>query len=154
MFLKGSVATAGLMNVSLAFAGASTTSKLKVIPATGEKIHPIGMGTWKTFNVGRDEHLMYERTKVLSTFFSMGGQMIDSSPMYGSSEAVVGWALNHLTNVDGLFCATKTWSRSAYEGKRQFSDSQMLWEKRRLDLVQVHNLLAWEDQLAMLRELK
>lgn len=150
----GSLASAGLLSSPPLLAGRHPAHLKKVIPGTKESINPIGMGTWITFNVGRDEHLIYERTKVLSTFFSMGGQMIDSSPMYGSSEMVVGNALNHLTHTRKLFSATKTWSNSAHEGRRQFGDSQMLWERRKLDLVQVHNLVAWPEQLAMLRELK
>ena len=66
------------------------------IPNAGEKLHPIGMGTWITFNVGRDKYLRKKRTQVLSTFFQYGGQVIDSSPMYGSSEQVLGYALSHL----------------------------------------------------------
>lgn len=153
-FLLGSMASASLLATPDVWAGKRTRHLQKTIPSTLELINPIGMGTWITFNVGRDKHLLYERTKVLSTFFSLGGQLIDSSPMYGSSERVIGHALGHLTHAQNLFSATKTWSNSVAEGKRQFEDSQMLWERRQLDLVQVHNLVAWQDQLAMLSELK
>lgn len=153
-FMLGSLATAGLLTSPGAWAGKRVRHLQKTIPSTLELINPIGMGTWITFNVGRDEQLLYERTKILSAFFSLGGQLIDSSPMYGSAERVVGQALAHLTHAQNLFSATKTWTNSVQEGKRQFEDSQMLWERRQLDLVQVHNLVGWRDQLAMLSELK
>lgn len=153
-FVLGCMASSSLIPLRVGFASAGVNRQVKIIPSTSEKINPIGMGTWITFNVGRDEHLLYQRTKVLSAFFELGGQLIDSSPMYGSSEKVVGHGLEHLTSSRRTFAATKTWSSSVEEGRRQFEDSQTLWGRRQLDLLQVHNLVAWKDQLAMLRELK
>lgn len=124
------------------------------IHLSGEKLFPIGMGTWITFNVGRDKYLRKQRTRVLQTFFEHGGQLIDSSPMYGSSEQVVGHALSKLKNNKRLFSATKTWTSSVSEGRKQFANSQHFWGTKTFDLVQVHNLVAWREQLAMLQELK
>ncbi len=79
----------------------------KAIPATGEQVPVIGMGSWITFNVGSDRALRDQRVKVLQTFFDSGGAVIDSSPMYGSSEAVIGYCLARIGNTRPLFSATK-----------------------------------------------
>ncbi len=127
----------------------------KPIPSTGEIIPVIGMGTWITFNVGRSVELRNARTRVLETFFKRGGGMVDSSPMYGSAEEVLGYALDRLGRPQpSLFSATKVWTRSKREGVEQIADSHRLWGLKRFDLFQVHNLLVWEDQLATLLELK
>ena len=126
----------------------------KKIPSTGQAIHPIGMGTWITFNVGNDTALRQECAKVLDTFFKLGGEMVDSSPMYGSAEEVMGHALNHIQSPTKLFAATKTWTSSLSEGKQQFVDSQRLWQQEQFALLQIHNLVAWQQHLPMLRELK
>jgi len=84
--------------------------RTKVIPATGEAIPAIGMGTWITFNVGDDIKARNQRTEVLRNFFAQGGGMIDSSPMYGSSEEVIRYGLDKLGPQPGLFSATKVWA--------------------------------------------
>ncbi len=91
----------------------------RAIPATGERIPAIGMGTWVTFNVGESSALREHRKKILRLFFDAGGGMIDSSPMYGSSQDVVGWCLQRLANTDGLISATKVWTRSTDGGRGQ-----------------------------------
>lgn len=132
-----------------------TQNKLtKVIPGSGEHLSPIGMGTWITFNVGRDSLLKNRRTKVMKTFIRQGGQLIDSSPMYGSSEQTVGYALSESGHPPNLFSATKTWTSDVEEGRKQFSSSQHLWGLKQIDLLQVHNLVAWKQHLPMLNELK
>lgn len=108
------------------------------------------MGTWITFNVGSDRRLRDARTNVLARFFEMGGGMIDSSPMYGSAEDVVGYGLQKLGRADSLFAATKIWTPLAAHGKEQLADSRRLWGVERFDLFQVHNLLNWEDHLETL----
>lgn len=123
----------------------------KPIPRTGERIPAIGMGTWITFNVGEDRRLRDARTKVLARFFVMGGGMIDSSPMYGSSEEVVGYALEQLNFPDTLFSATKVWTPSTLHGPEQIESARRFWGVQRFDLYQVHNLLNWEAHLETLR---
>lgn len=86
---------ASLLPVSV-FAAASNKLLTKPIPASGEQLPVIGMGTWITFNVGNDISARNARTEVLQTFFRLGGGMVDSSPMYGSAEAVMGYALQRL----------------------------------------------------------
>ena len=112
----------------------------KIIPSSKEAIPVIGMGTWISFNVGDNKKLRDQRTQVLKKFFEYGGGMIDSSPMYGSSEEVLGYALKKLSYPKGLFSATKIWTPSTETGKEQFQDSLRLWGLKTLDLEQVHNL--------------
>lgn len=124
----------------------------KPIPATGEAIPAIGMGTWITFNVGEDPALRGNRAEILRTFFAAGGGMVDSSPMYGSSEAVIGWCLGRLgEEAQGLFSATKVWTPTMFsDGEAQMEESRALWGVRRFDLMQVHNLVDWEEHLERL----
>lgn len=125
------------------------------IPATGEHICAIGMGSWLTFGIDPDDsQAMATRTAVLKTFFEMGGQVIDSSPMYGSSEEVIGKVLEQLGRPAGLFAATKVWTSGWRAGIRQMERSRLLWGIEQFDLMQVHNLLDWETHLATLKEWK
>lgn len=125
----------------------------KPIPASGEMIPVIGMGTWITFNVGNNPRARAARTEVLKTFFELGGGMVDSSPMYGSAEDVMGDALSQLgLEKPPMFSATKVWTSG--DGKQQIQDSFDLWRLRQFDLFQVHNLLNWEEHLPYLLELK
>lgn len=120
------------------------------IPRTGERIPAVGMGTWITFNVGGDTRLRDARAEVLGKFFEMGGGLIDSSPMYGSSEDVIGYGLKKLGRTEGLFSATKVWTPLRAHGKEQIAESRRLWGLDRFDLFQIHNLLNWEDHLETL----
>jgi len=134
---------------------ASEASRLtRPIPRTGERIPAIGMGTWITFNVGPSQTLRDQRTEVLRRFFAHGGGMIDSSPMYGSAESVLGYGFERLATTEGLFSATKVWTGSDAEGREQVADSFRLWGVPQFDLFQVHNLVNWEAHLPMLAERK
>ncbi len=131
-----------------------TTPHTKPIPASGETLPVIGMGTWITFNVGDVEALRTQRTEIVRTFFERGGHMIDSSPMYGTSEAVVGHGLEQSRNVDEVFAATKVWTRMGGDGPGQMAASRELWGVETFDLMQVHNLVGWQEHLPTLREEK
>jgi len=124
----------------------------RAIPATGEQVPVIGMGSWITFNVGDDEALRDQRRQVLQTFFDRGGGVIDSSPMYGSSEAVIGHCLARIANTEALFSATKVWTPLQMLGPGQMAESRELWGVERFDLMQIHNLLSWEGHLETLLE--
>lgn len=151
--LAGCLATAA--GLALPRVGVASGSKLtKVIPATREALPAVGMGTWITFNVGQVPALLAKRTEVLRRFFAHGGGMIDSSPMYGTSEAVLGHCFERLGGTPGLFSASKIWTRSADAGPRQLSDSFRLWGVDRFDLMQVHNLVNLDAHLPMLAEQK
>jgi diketogulonate reductase-like aldo/keto reductase len=122
------------------------------IPGTGERVPVIGMGSWITFNVGEDEDLRNQRTEVLQTFFDQGGGVIDSSPMYGSSEEVIGYGLARIENTGTLFSATKVWTPFGWLGEGQMADSRDLWGVEQFDLMQIHNLVNWEGHLETLRD--
>ena len=126
----------------------------KTIPSTGEPIPIIGMGTWQTFNVGNNKSLLKKRCEILKTFFEHGGGMIDSSPMYGSSEAVLGHCLQQLDFPKENFSATKVWTSSYNQGLEQINNSHQLWQIDKFDLFQVHNLLKWEEYLPYLQQMK
>ncbi|SDW68956.1 aldo/keto reductase [Thiocapsa roseopersicina] len=129
-------------------------SLAKAIPATGEPLPVVGMGTWITFNVGDDPVARDVCTDVLRAFFAAGGGLIDSSPMYGSAEEVVGSCLARLDRPKDLFSATKVWTSSSAEGIEQIASSERLWGLPRLDLLQVHNLLNWQAHLETLSAMK
>ena len=135
------------------FVGAAPGPMLtRAIPATGEQVPVIGMGTWITFNVGDDEALREQRTQVLQTFFERGGAVIDSSPMYGTSEEVIGHCLARIGDAGPLFSATKVWTPLKWFGPGQMEESRELWGIQRFDLMQIHNLLNWEGHLETLLE--
>lgn len=126
----------------------------KAIPSSGERLTVVGLGTWITFNVGNDAGLRAECAEVMRAFFAAGGQVIDSSPMYGSSQSVVGHGLRLLGRPSGLFAADKVWISPAERGPSQMEESRGAWNVPRFDLLQVHNLLAWEGHLETLVEMK
>lgn len=122
------------------------------IPSSGEQIPVLGLGTWITFNVGKDTAARAQSTEVMRQFFAAGGKLIDSSPMYGSSQGVIGEALQKLQAQSKVFSAEKVWTSS--DGSAQIETSRQLWQVPRFDLLQVHNLLAWEKQLPLLQAMK
>ena len=124
------------------------------IPSTGEALPVVGLGTWITFNVGADRAALAACTDVVRAFFADGGRMIDSSPMYGSSQATIGHALAHLGRPASLFSAEKVWTGDGARGAAQIEASRALWGVSRFDLMQVHNLLAWQEHLPRLFEMK
>ncbi|ODN67254.1 aldo/keto reductase [Methylophaga muralis] len=119
-----------------------------------KKLPVIGLGTWRTFNVGTDPKLLDARTEVVRTFFELGGGMIDSSPMYGSAPDVMGYALQKLGIPDSLFSAEKVWSPAGGSAREQVADLQSRWKVEQFDLVQIHNLTDWREHLAALQEMK
>ena len=123
----------------------------RTIPATGEKLPAIGLGTWLTFDVTSAADRA-ARGEVMRAFFEGGGRMVDSSPMYGASEETIGTALP--PNGRSMFSATKVWTVGALAGRRQIENSYRLWKVQRFDLLQVHNFLDYETHLATLKRLK
>jgi diketogulonate reductase-like aldo/keto reductase len=124
----------------------------KRIPSSGEPIPVVGLGSWITFNVGTDPEARAQCGEVLREFFATGGRLIDSSPMYGSSQGVIGEGLQKLGPPRQLFAADKVWTSSG--GAAQIDMSRRLWRVPRFDLLQVHNLLAWHEQLPLLQAMK
>ncbi len=133
---------------------AQTGLNTRPIPSSGELLPVVGLGSWITFNVGDDPELRDECTAVMKAFFAAGGRMIDSSPMYGSSQAVIGQGLTRLGRPDRLFSAEKVWISSGSAGQEQIEESRRHWGVRTFDLMQIHNLLAWEEHLPRLLAMK
>jgi len=148
-------AAAGL-SAALPATGPARASAIRTstIPATGEVIPAVGMGTWITFNVGEDIKARNQRTNVLRNFFEQGGGMIDSSPMYGSAEDVIGYGLDKLGPQQGLFSATKVWTPFGDNAADQVATSERLWGIKPFDLMQIHNLVSWREHLETLLEMK
>jgi diketogulonate reductase-like aldo/keto reductase len=122
----------------------------RTIPSSGERIPAIGLGTWLTFDRPiSDIEALERRHQVLEAFFAGGGRLVDSSPMYGHAEAVLGELLARPE--PRLFSATKVWTGIADYGPVQMRRSLGLWKLPRVDLMQVHNLLAWRAHLVTLR---
>jgi diketogulonate reductase-like aldo/keto reductase len=124
------------------------------IPSSGEAIPVIGLGTWQTFDVGTAAAERAPLEEVLKTFVALGGRVIDSSPMYGRSEEVVGDLAAKLKVRDKLFIATKVWTQGKEAGVKQMEDSLQKLRTDQVQLMQVHNLLDLDTHLATLRAWK
>jgi len=124
------------------------------VPKTGEAIPAVGLGTWQVFDVAGDAKELEQARETLKTFAQLGGRLVDSSPMYGSSESVTGQLAVELGVRSKLFIATKVWTSGKQAGIRQMEDSMKKLRVERLDLMQVHNLVDAPTHLATLREWK
>jgi len=149
-WLAGLAATA-LMGAAPARAAAALERR---IPSSGEMLPVIGLGSWITFNVGNDRAARDACTEVVRAFFAEGGRLIDSSPMYGSSQPTIGHALAQLGRPAALFSAEKVWIGDVQRGAAQMEASRNFWGVPRFDLMQVHNLLSWQEHLPRLLEMK
>jgi diketogulonate reductase-like aldo/keto reductase len=126
----------------------------RVIPSSRQAVPSVGLGSWITFNVGRDAQLREECTRVVQAFLEGGGRVIDSSPMYGSSQEVIGQALRSLKATAQVFAADKVWTGDGAQGAAQAEVSRQLWGVPRFALLQVHNLLNWQSHLPLLLRMK
>jgi len=133
---------------------APSAQRKKLALKSGISLPVIGMGTWLTFNISIDGPELVSRKSVLEAFFKAGGGMIDSSPMYGQSEKVIGHLVKELGAQKHLFSTTKIWTPLASNGPTQLAQSHTLWHEPTLDLVKVHNLLRWKEHLKTLRAAK
>ena len=124
------------------------------VPSTGEQLPRVGLGTWITFNVGQDPPARAQCAQVMRAFFDGGGSVIDSSPMYGSSQGVIGEGLKTLDAKQQVFSAEKVWTSSGRSGPSQIEATRRHWGVEKFDLLQVHNLLGWEAHLETLRSMK
>jgi aryl-alcohol dehydrogenase-like predicted oxidoreductase len=124
--------------------------RTRTIPSTGEALPVVGLGTWQTFDVGASQQERAPLREVLRRLFAAGGTVLDSSPMYGRSEEVVGDLLRGTPEHARAFVATKVWTTGEAAGEAQIAESERRMGGR-LDLVQVHNLVDVETQLATLR---
>src|SRR5688572_17153872 len=126
----------------------------RIIPSSGEKLSAIGLGTWQTFDVGENESERTPLKAVLKTLIEKGGRVVDSSPMYGSSEKVVGDLSTEVNLNEKLFIATKVWTSGEAEGIRQMNNSFSLLRRQKMDLMQIHNLVDWQTHLKTLQKWK
>jgi diketogulonate reductase-like aldo/keto reductase len=132
----------------------SSTMLTRAIPSSGEKLPVIGLGTWRTFDVDLTSDNRRQLGDVLSLFIKLGGRVIDTSPMYGRAEDVIGELTAALGIRDRLFLATKVWTRGAENGIREMERSMVRLRAKQIDLIQVHNLVDVLTHLATLREWK
>ncbi len=128
--------------------------RTKPIPGTGEPLPVVGLGTWQTFDVGPEGAARAPLAEVLRRFFDAGGRVIDSSPMYGRSESVVGDLVARVRPQAPPFLATKVWTEGREAGEEQMRESMRRLRADRIDLIQIHNLLDWQTHLATLRAWK
>lgn len=147
----------GASAIALAGVGMGATPSLIIrrqVPRTGELLPAIGLGTWQTFDVGKAASERAPLQEVLREFVRLGGSVVDSSPMYGQSEGVLGDLATELGAQKQLFLATKVWTNGREAGIRQMEESLRRLRARRIDLMQVHNLVDWRAHLATLRRWK
>ncbi len=145
---------AGLMLAPSLRAQEERAMLLRAIPSSGEKLPVIGLGTSRTFDVGAAARSARRSRKCLRKLAELGGKLVDTSPMYGRAEAVVGELAAKLKLRDSLFLATKVWTTGREAGIKQMEHSLDLLGTKKLDLIQVHNLVDLETQLATLRAWK
>jgi aryl-alcohol dehydrogenase-like predicted oxidoreductase len=138
----------------LAVGAAGRRMLAKPIPSTGEMLPVVGVGTYLTFDVGLSAEERARLTTVLNALFQAGGRVIDSSPMYGRSEAAAGTLLEAMHARRKAFIATKVWTRGRAEGIAQMRHSLQRFRTDKIELMQVHNLLDWRTQLKTLRAWK
>jgi aryl-alcohol dehydrogenase-like predicted oxidoreductase len=151
-FLSGS---AWAVLAAAADAGAQTVPTIqRPFGRSGEPVPPVGLGTWLTFDVGDDQAEQQRRRQVLQRFFAAGGGMIDSSPMYGRAQWLLGELLPSLPHAGKLIAATKVWTPFERLGPGQLEQSLRLWRVPRFDVLLVHNLLNWRAHLKLLRAWK
>lgn len=146
-------ATSLLMNST---SSTKTQDKMnsRLIPGTNESLPVIGLGTWQSFDVGNEQSEREPLKEVLEILVQHGGSVIDSSPMYGRSEKVVGALTKELQIKDKIFEATKVWTSGRQSGINQMNDSFNLMQVDQMDLMQIHNLLDWQTHLKTLRQWK
>lgn len=124
------------------------------IPQSNEPLPIVGVGTWQTFDIGSERAELDKRKEVLRTLFAAGGRVIDSSPMYGRAEAVVGSLLAEMNAHDRAFLATKVWTTGEAAGIAQMNTSFSKLQMSTIDLMQIHNLVDWRTHLRTLRAWK
>lgn len=153
-FLRNSLALATSV-MTPAISGAAKPSPVtRMIPADGRRIPVVGLGSWQTFDAGADGTRRRTLGKLLSRFTEMGGELIDSSPMYGSAESIIGDLANEHGLRDRLFLATKVWAHGKESGIAQMEESLRRFRTARIELMQIHNLQDWKQHLPALRAWK
>jgi len=126
----------------------------RIIPVSGEKLPVVGLGSWLQFDVGTSAEERNSLTQVLKKMNAMGGKLIDSSPMYGRAEAVIGDLTQSSGIADSFFYATKVWTTGKQAAIDQMDESFRKMQRKQMDLMQIHNLQDWQTHLKTLRDWK
>ena len=126
----------------------------RLIPSSGEEMPVIGLGTSRVFDIERSKNELNVREKILDIFYENGGRLIDTSPMYGVSEEIIGITAKKYIEKNRFFLATKVWTEGRENGMRQIEESFQKMRTDKISLIQVHNLLDWKTQIKTLRSLK
>ncbi len=126
----------------------------RVIPSSGEELPVIGLGTSRVFDIEPSKNELNVREKILDIFYENGGRLIDTSPMYGMSEEIIGITAKKYIEKNRFFLATKVWTEGRENGMRQIEESFQKMRTDKISLIQVHNLLDWKTQIKTLRSLK
>jgi diketogulonate reductase-like aldo/keto reductase len=124
----------------------------RIIPSSGEELPVSGLGTWKVFDVSVDKYPELEN--VLNELHTGGATVIDSSPMYGRSEKVIGDITSGMTTSNDFFYATKVWTTGLQQGIQQMESSMARMKRKTMDLMQIHNLTDWKTHFSQLRRWK
>lgn len=154
LILKAAAAMALSSSAPNVARSSSPLVQKRAIPRSGELLPIVGLGTWQTFDAEPDSPQLPELKQVLQLLVEMGGSVVDSSPMYGEAERVVGDLSSEAGLRDRLFFATKVWTRGAASGIRQMEESLRLMRTQRMDLMQVHNLVDVATHTRTLKEWK
>jgi len=126
----------------------------RVIPSSGEEMPVIGLGTSRVFDIEPTKNKLNIRKEILDIFYKNGGRLIDTSPMYGMSEEIIGITAKKYIEKNRFFLATKVWTEGRENGMRQIEESFQKMRANKISLIQVHNLLDWKTQIKTLRSLK
>ncbi|MFZ1808251.1 MAG: aldo/keto reductase [Cyclobacteriaceae bacterium] len=146
------MAALGVTTIAPSWLSAADTILKRPIPSSGEMLPTIGLGTWKTFDVSQEES--DPQKKVLINLLAMQATAVDTSPMYGQSEKLIGALSGPLNFNDKLFVATKVWTTGRDAGIQQMNNSFSLLKRKHIELMQIHNLVDWKTHYKTLREWK
>jgi aryl-alcohol dehydrogenase-like predicted oxidoreductase len=145
-------APAGLRAADVSAAGPRMATRK--VPSSGEAVPVVGMGSSNTFDVGDDTASRAPLDEVLRGLVAGGGTVIDTSPMYGRAETVLGDLIHELGLRPRLWLATKVWTRGREAGAAQIEQSYARLRTGRLELLQIHNLLDWREHVPTIRKLQ
>ncbi len=127
----------------------------RTIPSSGESLPIIGLGTSRVFDVDPENRQQLKiRKEIIEVLLNNGGSLVDTSPMYGQSEDLIGAILNDYPRRNELFLATKVWTKGKTEGEQQISESFKKMNTTKMELIQIHNLVDWKTQIKTLRQMK
>ena len=127
----------------------------RAIPSSGESLPIIGLGTSRVFDEDPENRQQLKlRKEIIEVLLNNGGSLVDTSPMYGQSEDLIGAILNDYPRRNELFLATKVWTKGKTEGEQQISESFKKMNTTKMELIQIHNLVDWKTQIKTLRQMK